>query len=146
MWRIQRQPRRSAQSSRRLTRHKRTTIPLLMPLSSRAKRFLSRHRPVAVVAPIAFGGKLDGNAFHLIGIAGNEARATGEWIETGPGKNGELITIKGYWSDIYVREGDDWKIRVTAWNETPDSVLLINKNFPQQLTATPSPTASPSSQ
>lgn len=36
-----------------------------------------------------------------------------------------------------------WKIRVTAWNTTPDSVLLINKNFPQQLAATPSPTASP---
>jgi ketosteroid isomerase-like protein len=82
----------------------------------------------------------------MIGTAGNEARATGEWIETGQGKNGELITIKGYWSDIYVREGDDWKIRVTAWNTTPDSVLLINKNFPQQLAATPSPTASPSKQ
>ena len=40
--------------------------------------------------PIAFGGNLDGNAFNMIGTAGNEARATGEWIETGPGKNGEL--------------------------------------------------------
>ena len=93
--------------------------------------------------PTDFGGKLDGDAFHMIGTAGNEARATGEWNETGPGKNGEPITIKGYWSDIYVREGDDWKIRVAAFNVTPDSVLLINKNFPQQLTATPSPTASP---
>ena len=94
--------------------------------------------------PIAFGGQLDGNAFHMIGTAGNEAWATGEWIETGQGKNGKLITIKGYWSDSYVREGDGWKIRVTAWNETPDSVLLMNRNFPQQLVATPSPTASPS--
>jgi ketosteroid isomerase-like protein len=58
--------------------------------------------------PIAFGGSLDGDVFHIIGTAGNEARATGEWIETGQGKNGELITIKGYWSDIYVCEGDDW--------------------------------------
>ena len=96
--------------------------------------------------PIDFGGKLDGNAFHMIGTAGNEARATGEWSDTGPGKNGEPITIKGYWSDIYVREGDDWRIRVTAFNVTPDSVLLINKNFPQQLAATPSSTASPSNQ
>ena len=48
----------------------------------------------------------------MIGTAGNEARATGEWLETGKGKNGKLITIKGYLSDIYVREGDDWKIRV----------------------------------
>ena len=56
--------------------------------------------------------KLDGNAPHLIGTAGNELWATGEWSETGQGKNGEPITIKGYWSDIYVREGDDWKIRM----------------------------------
>jgi len=55
---------------------------------------------------------LDGNVFYMIGTAGNEARATGEWLETGKGKNGKLITIKGYLSDIYVREGDDWKIRV----------------------------------
>ena len=66
--------------------------------------------------------------------------------KSGRAKNGELITIKGYWSDIYVREGDDWKIRVTANNITPDSVLLINKSFAQQPAATPSPTASPSSQ
>jgi hypothetical protein len=49
--------------------------------------------------------------------------------KSGRAKNGELITIKGYWSDIYVREGDDWKIRVTANNITPDSVLLINKSL-----------------
>ena len=89
---------------------------------------------------------MDGNVFYMIGTAGNEARATGESLETGKGKNGKLITIKGYWSDIYVREGDDWKIRVTAWNETPDSVLLMNKNFPQQLAPTRSPTANPGKQ
>ena len=55
--------------------------------------------------------KVDGNAPHLIGTAGNELWATGEWSETGQGKTGEPIPIKGYWSDIYVREGDDWKIR-----------------------------------
>jgi uncharacterized protein (TIGR02246 family) len=78
------------------------------------------------------GGTLDGNVFHLIGTAGNEAWATGEWNETGQGKNGEPVTIKGYWSNIYVREGDDWKIRVDTWNMTP--------------AATPSPTTTPSSQ
>jgi uncharacterized protein (TIGR02246 family) len=87
--------------------------------------------------------KVDGNAFHLICAAGNEVWAMGEFSETGQGKNGEPIPIKGYWSDIYVREGDDWKIRVAAWNTTPDSVLLINKSFAQQSAATPSPTASP---
>jgi ketosteroid isomerase-like protein len=74
-------------------------------------------------------GKVDGNVVHLTGTAGNELWATGEWNETGQGKNGEPISIKGYWSDIYVREGDDLKIQVDAWNSTSDSVILINKNF-----------------
>ena len=39
--------------------------------------------------------KCDGNAYHLIGTAGNELWATGEWSETGQGKNGEFIPIKG---------------------------------------------------
>jgi uncharacterized protein (TIGR02246 family) len=90
--------------------------------------------------------KLDGNAPHVIGAAGNELWAIGEWSETGQGKNGEPITIKGYWLCIYVREGDDWKIQVHAWNTTPDSVILINKSFASQPAATPSPTASPSTQ
>jgi uncharacterized protein (TIGR02246 family) len=87
--------------------------------------------------------KVDGDAPHLIGTAGNELWATGEWSDTGQGKNGEPIPIKGHWSAIYVREGDDWKIRVDAGNTTPDSVVLINKSFAPQSAATPSPTASP---
>jgi uncharacterized protein (TIGR02246 family) len=88
-------------------------------------------------------GKVDGNAVHLIGTAGNETWATGEWSETGPGKNGEPIPIRGHWACIYVREADNWKIRVDVWNTTPDSVLLINKSFAPQPAATLSPTASP---
>jgi hypothetical protein len=42
--------------------------------------------------------------------AGNELWATGEFRETGQGKNSEPLPIKGYWACIYVREGDDWKI------------------------------------
>ena len=90
--------------------------------------------------------KLDGNAPHLIGTAGNELWVTGEWSETGQGKTGEPLPIKGYWSYIYVREGDDWKIRMSFWNTTPDSVLLIHQSFAPQPAATPSPTASPSTQ
>jgi hypothetical protein len=82
----------------------------------------------------------------LLGTAGNELWATGEFEETGQGKNGEPITIKGYWLETYVREGDDWKIQLHAWNTTPDTVLLINKSFAPQAAATPSPTASPSNQ
>jgi ketosteroid isomerase-like protein len=91
-------------------------------------------------------GKMDGNAPHLIGTAGNELWATGEFSETGQGKNGEPIPIKGHWSEIYVREADDWKIRVHVTNNTPDSIILINKSFAPQPAATPSPSASPSTQ
>jgi ketosteroid isomerase-like protein len=90
--------------------------------------------------------EIDGNTPHLIGTAGNELWAIGEWTETGQGKNGEPIPIKGYWSDIYVREGDDWKIRVELWNVTPDSVIRIHQSFAPQPAATPSPTASSSTQ
>ena len=90
--------------------------------------------------------KVDENAAHLIGTAGNELWATGEFRETGQGKNSEPLPIKGYWACIYVREGDDWKIRVMAWNATPDSVILINKSFAPQSASTSSPTASPSAQ
>ena len=41
---------------------------------------------------------------YLIGTAGNEAWATGELSETGQGKTGERIPIKGYWLSIFVRE------------------------------------------
>ncbi len=87
--------------------------------------------------------KVDGNVVHSIGTAGNELWATGEWSETGQGKTGEPIPIKGYWLFIFVREADDWKVRVTAGNFTEDSVILINKSFAPQPAATPSPTASP---
>jgi uncharacterized protein (TIGR02246 family) len=88
----------------------------------------------------------DGIVVHLIGTAGNEVWATGEWSETGQGKKGEPIPIKGYWACIFVREGDDWKIRVSAGNTTPDSVILINKSFAPQPAATPSLAVSPSTQ
>jgi ketosteroid isomerase-like protein len=89
--------------------------------------------------------KLDGPV-HLIGTAGNEVWATGEFSETGPGKNGESIPIKGYWSCIYIRETDDWKIRMCAWNTTPDTAILIHQSFALQPAATPCPAASPSTQ
>ena len=87
--------------------------------------------------------KADGNAYHLIGTAGNEAWATGEWSETGQGKHGEHFRIKGYWACIYVREADDWKIRVNIWNTAPDSVILVDKSFAPQPAATPSPDRQP---
>ncbi|MEY2606022.1 MAG: hypothetical protein QOH31_3838 [Verrucomicrobiota bacterium] len=66
-------------------------------------------------------GKPDGNAPHIIGTAGDEAWETGEWSETGQGETGDPIQIKGYWSAIDSREGDDWKIRMLTYNITPAS-------------------------
>jgi len=90
--------------------------------------------------------KLDGNAPHVIGTAGNELWATGAFIDTGQGKTGEPLSIKGHWLIIFVREADDWKIRMAFVNITPDSVTLINQSSAPQAAATPSPTASPSNQ
>jgi uncharacterized protein (TIGR02246 family) len=92
-------------------------------------------------------GKVDGNAYHLIGTAGNEVWATGEYSETVQGKNGEPSPIKSYNFWIFVREGEDWKLLVDAWGLTPATVIGPgNKIFAPQWAATPSPTASPSTQ
>jgi ketosteroid isomerase-like protein len=61
--------------------------------------------------------KADQYSPHIIGTAGNEMWSNGEWSltiqETDP------IPLKGYWSEIYVREGDAWKVRMHMWNITP---------------------------
>jgi len=90
--------------------------------------------------------KWDGNALHLIGAAGNELWATGEWSETGQGKNGEPLPIGGHFACIYVRDGDDWKIRMCASILSSDSAIRIHQNFAPESAATPSSTASPSTQ
>ena len=120
-----------------------TTMPPPLPRYSRARRFCYArwanhrsashsemvYRPVPVVAPQKPHHKVDGNAYHLIGTAGNELWATGEWSETGQGKTGEPITYKGYHADIYVREGDDWKFRVDAWNVYPGQCHTHRQEF-----------------
>ena len=83
--------------------------------------------------------KIDGNAFHLIGTAGNALWATGQYSENAQDKNGEPIPVKNHWLCIFVREGDDWKMRACAYNMTPESVILIYKSYTQQPAATPSP-------
>jgi ketosteroid isomerase-like protein len=62
--------------------------------------------------------KRDQYSPHIIGTAGNEAWSNGEWSETIQGQNFGPIQIKGYWSNITVREGDTWKIRMDAFNVT----------------------------
>ena len=73
------------------------------------------------------------DSLRIIGTADNIA-ANGEWSQTLQGKNGEPIPLKGYWSVIFVRQGEDWKILVDAFNDHPPPAPAA------------SPTASPSSQ
>jgi ketosteroid isomerase-like protein len=56
---------------------------------------------------------------HTIGTTGNEVWENGEWSETIQLESGDLIEMKGYWSTIDRREGDDWKIRMLTVNVTP---------------------------
>ena len=69
----------------------------------------------------------------------------GVWSETGKGKNGEAVPVKGYWSEIDTRQGDAWKICELSGNLTPDSWALIYKSV-GLAAATPSPTTTPSNQ
>jgi hypothetical protein len=63
--------------------------------------------------------KADQYSPHIIGTAGNEMWSNGEWSETLQGKDFGPVPLKGYWSEIYVREGDAWKVRMQMWNITP---------------------------
>ena len=79
---------------------------------------------------------VDEDSPHIIGTAGNEMWATGKWSATVKGQNFGPVEAKGYWSVI--REGDDWKIRMLTFNQTPAP--------PPTGAATPSPTVTPSNQ
>jgi hypothetical protein len=76
----------------------------------------------------------DEDSPHIIGTPGNEVWATGRWSATIQGKDWGPIPATGYWSVI--REGDDLKIRMLAFNVTPPPAAPP--------AATASPTASPS--
>jgi Domain of unknown function (DUF4440) len=52
-------------------------------------------------------------------LAGKEMWVTGEWSNTIKGDNWGPIDQKGYWSALYVREGDAWKKLLLTWNVTP---------------------------
>ena len=52
-------------------------------------------------------------------LAGKEMWATGQWSNTIKGDDWGPIDEKGYWSAIYVREGDAWKKLMLTWNVSP---------------------------
>jgi ketosteroid isomerase-like protein len=63
--------------------------------------------------------KRDQYSPHIIGTAGNEVWSDGEWSQTYQVNGGGPKHLKGYWSNIQVREGDVWKTRLTMSNVTP---------------------------
>jgi uncharacterized protein (TIGR02246 family) len=78
----------------------------------------------------------DPNSPHPIGTDGKAVLENGEWKATIQGQTGGPIQLKGNWASVKVREGDDWRIRLTINNVTPAPAATG--------TATPSPTATPS--
>ena len=62
--------------------------------------------------------KGDQNPPRIIGTADNIA-SSGEWRVTIQGKTGDPIQLKGHYSWIFSREGNDWKLRMNTWNVTP---------------------------
>jgi uncharacterized protein (TIGR02246 family) len=62
--------------------------------------------------------KLNSNSARIIDTAGN-VTLNGEFSLTVQGKTGGPIPVKGYWSEIDTREGDDWKILMHTFNITP---------------------------
>jgi len=57
----------------------------------------------------------------LLNAIDNAAWSTGEWWSTLQSENGPEFE-RGYWSAIYVREGDGWKIRMLTISEHPRPV------------------------
>jgi uncharacterized protein (TIGR02246 family) len=66
--------------------------------------------------PTNFIGQAD-----QLNAIGNEAWAVGEWWSTLQSQTGPKFA-RGYWSAIYVREGDGWKIRMLTVSEHPRPV------------------------
>jgi ketosteroid isomerase-like protein len=60
--------------------------------------------------------KADQYSPHLIGT--NETLEIGEWGCTVEGHGGSPVQLKGYYSSIYIRAGNDWKISMVTSNMT----------------------------
>jgi uncharacterized protein (TIGR02246 family) len=68
--------------------------------------------------PKNHSGTTDSHSVRMLGP--DNLTYSGDWSETGKGKNGEDVPIKGYWSAIATRQGDALKICVLTWNITQE--------------------------
>jgi hypothetical protein len=57
---------------------------------------------------------------------GDEAWRIGEWSQTIPVESGDPIKMKGFWSTIDIRQGEEWKMRMLTWNITPETPTVNN--------------------
>jgi ketosteroid isomerase-like protein len=73
----------------------------------------------------------------VVSTTGNEAWWVGEWSNTLQTQNGRM-DVKGYWSAVYVREGDAWRVRMLSYN--------VNITPPPAATGTPTPSPTSSKQ
>jgi uncharacterized protein (TIGR02246 family) len=72
-------------------------------------------------------GKSDPNCTRFLGTTVNimtggepdNVMRGGEWSATWQGQGQKPEHLKGYWTSINTREGDDWKIRMLTVNTTP---------------------------
>ena len=78
--------------------------------------------------------KVDPDSFRWIGKAGDAFCINGELSETIQDPNGGLTEVKCYFSNVYVRDGDTWKIRLDTFNVASPPAAAV------------SPSASPSNQ
>jgi uncharacterized protein (TIGR02246 family) len=62
--------------------------------------------------------KTDPNSPRIVGTPDKIAQ-NGEWSGTFEPPNGKPFQLKGYWANIVVREGDAWKIWMSASMVTP---------------------------
>jgi ketosteroid isomerase-like protein len=65
-----------------------------------------------------YSSKADQYSPHSIGTGGNETLEIGEWSCTIEGHDGSPVQLKGYYSSIDIREGEDWKISMVTSNTT----------------------------
>jgi ketosteroid isomerase-like protein len=65
-----------------------------------------------------YSSMADQHSPHLIGTGGNATSEIGEWSCTIEGHDDSPIQLKGYYSSIDIRVGDDWKISTVTSNTT----------------------------
>jgi len=52
-------------------------------------------------------------------VIADTAWVVGHWSATSPGPNNSMQPVQGRWGSVHVREGGDWKIRMSTVNLTP---------------------------